>query len=95
MPIPDTLGHKIELFRSSGRVAYHGRGLFVEPNWIAILTGQGIWPERYDPLADVLDVEDLRRRLRHMKALIAEAATQMPTHRDFIRQNCEAGERRP
>ncbi len=90
MPIPDTLAHKIDLFRSSGRVAYTGRELFVEPNWISVLMGQGIFPERYDPLADSVGVENARLRLGQMKAMIAQAAMAAPTHEQFIAQNCRA-----
>ncbi len=90
MAIPDSLRYKIELFRRSGRVAYLGRELFVEPNWVAVMTGQGILPDRYDPLADILDTADIQNRLSRMRAAIRQIAVTAPTHAQFIAQNCRA-----
>ena len=90
MAIPDSLAHKIDLFRASGRIAYLGRELFVDPNWLAVLTGQGVVPERYDPLADLLDVEDTRSRLRQMRNAIRQAAEAAPTLGQYIAQHCRA-----
>jgi tryptophan halogenase len=90
MTIPDSLAYKIELFRRSGRVAYLGRELFVEQSWLSVLTGQGIFPERYDPLADVMPLNDLKLRLGHMKTLVSQAAAAAPTHRQFVERNCPA-----
>ncbi|HEX4862135.1 MAG TPA: tryptophan halogenase family protein [Rhizomicrobium sp.] len=90
MEIPDSLRYRIELFRSNGRVTFSDRELFVESNWLSVLTGQHVWPRRYDPLVDSLDVDETRRRLGNMKALIAQTAAAMPTHEDFIAANCRA-----
>jgi tryptophan halogenase len=90
MEIPDSLRHKIDLFRSSGRVAFLDSELFVESNWLAILTGQNIWPERYDALVDVLEVEDVRARLSTMRTAILRTAEGMPTHEDYIGHHCRA-----
>ena len=56
MDIPDTLAYKIRQFRNSGRVVKYGGDLFAAPNWIAVLMGQDVWPERYDTLVDQRDV---------------------------------------
>ena len=90
MTIPDTLRHKIELFRSRGSVALYDEELFILTNWLAILTGQDIMPARYDPLVDVLDVEELRRHLRQTRASIIASVNALPSHRDFISRNCKA-----
>jgi tryptophan halogenase len=90
MEIPDSLRYRIELFRSNGRVTFSDRELFVESNWLSILTGQMIWPRRYDPLVDVTDVAEIRQRLQRVKMLIEQTAAAMPTHEDFIAKNCRA-----
>ena len=66
MDIPDALDYRINLFRSSGRVAFDDRELFVEPNWLSVFVGQGIWPRRYDPLTDVLPIDAVSAHLAHM-----------------------------
>ncbi len=90
MAIPDTLRHKIELFRSRGRVALYDDELFITTNWLAVLMGQEIEPRGHEPTVDVRDREDLRRRILGMRALIRQAAEAMPSHRDFIERHCRA-----
>jgi tryptophan 7-halogenase len=90
MDIPDALKYRIELFRSSGRVAFQLQELFVEPNWLSVFIGQDIWPRRYDPLADVLPMDAVRSELERMRALIRQTAEAMPTHAEFIAQHCRA-----
>jgi len=90
MPIPDALRHKIELFRSRGHVAAYDEEFFILANWLAVLVGQGISPEHYDPLVDVLDFESLKGQLLGQKAAIRASVNAMPSHRDFIAQYCRA-----
>ncbi len=95
MPIPDTLAYKIEQFKSSGRVVPYGGDLFAKASWLAVMMGQGIWPERYDPLVDQHDVNDLRRNMHAMKALIRRGAAMAPMHRAFIEKHCRAEQMGP
>ncbi len=90
MDVPDALMYRINLFRSSGRVAFHTQELFVEPNWLSIFIGQGIWPRRYDPLADILPIDSVRTQLQRLSTLIRQTADAMPTHAGFIAEHCQA-----
>jgi tryptophan halogenase len=90
MEVPDSLRYRMNLFRSSGRVAFEDRELFVEPNWLSVFIGQGIWPRRYDPLADVLPIDSVRAELQRLRTLIRQTAEAMPTHADFIAKHCPA-----
>jgi tryptophan halogenase len=90
MEIPDTLRYCIELFRSSGRVAFRDQDLFVESNWLSVLIGQGIWPRRHDPLADIWPIESVRAHMQRMKNSIRQTADAMPAHADFIARNCRS-----
>ena len=54
MDVPDSLRHKMELFRQRGRVVTYKDGLFLEPSWLAVYFGQRVMPTGYDPLADAL-----------------------------------------
>jgi tryptophan halogenase len=88
MRIPDTLAHKIAHFRNRGRIAQFDQDLFGEASWIAVMTGQNIWPERYDPLADALDPNEIRRRLAAIRDEIRRTVDAMPTHEAFLAKNC-------
>ncbi len=90
MPIPDPLRHKMELFRNRGRVARFDGQLFAEPSWVAVFMGQGVVPQHHDPMAEVMDLDEVRKRLQRLRALVAETAEGMPTHRAFIDRTCKA-----
>ena len=90
MPIPDTLAYRIDQFRNSGRVVRYGAELFVATSWLAVLMGQDIWPERYDPLVDQQDLEELRRNLHEMRTVIRRTAEAAPQHADYIARHCRA-----
>ncbi len=84
MPIPETLNYRINLFRSSGRVAFYDKELFVEPNWLSLFIGQRCWPRRFDPLANIQSLADTQLQLAHLKEQISRTAQSMPSHQQFI-----------
>ena len=90
MEIPDALTYRINLFRSSGRVAFEDHELFVEPNWLSVFIGQGIWPRRYDPLADVVPIDSTRNQMARLRTLTRQTAEAMPSHAGFIAEHCQA-----
>ena len=87
MDIPDTLAYKIHQFKCSGRVVKYGNDLFAVPNWLAVLMGQGIWPERYDTLVDQRDPADILANLQTIRAAIRRAAEASPRHEEYIEQH--------
>ena len=90
MDIPDSLRHKMELFRRRGRVVTYKDGLFLEPSWLAVYLGQRVMPEGYDPMADAADAGELERTLRAVRERIQTAVVRMPTHEDFLKRYCPA-----
>ncbi len=90
MQIPDTLRHKIELFREAGRVFRYEDELFSRPSWVAVLLGQHIVPERCDPIIATLPAADVRESLDSMRAAMSQAAQAMPSHEEFIARYCRA-----
>src|SRR5690606_27943441 len=90
MDIPETLRHKIDLFRAHGRVFRYEDELFAEPNWVAVLLGQKVIPESYDPLADGVDIDAVRRHLSHIRDIIRQTVEAMPTHSAYLRKYCAA-----
>ncbi len=88
MPLPDTLRHKIDVWRACGRVAQYADESFHEPSWVSIFLGQQCMPERYDPLVDGLSDDHLRRGMAQRREAIRRAVAQMPAHRDFLIRYC-------
>jgi tryptophan halogenase len=80
MPIPETLESKIDLFARCARLAMFDEEHFGEDSWISLFLGQNVLPQDYDPLADVLDLEETRTALRRMRTLIQDAVNTLPAH---------------
>lgn len=84
MPIPESLQDRLDLFRSKGRILRQDDELFDVDNWAAVLLGQNIMPDYWDPMADTLPVADLARHLEGMSTLMDKAAESLPRHSDYI-----------
>jgi tryptophan halogenase len=90
MAIPDSLRHKIDLFRSRARIARFDDQLFAEPSWLAVFLGQGIQAQDYDRLADAPALSDVAGKLAGVRAGIHHLASRLPTHEQFIAATCRA-----
>ena len=88
MSIPDTLRHKIELFRTAARVFRYEEELFSKPSWVAVLLGQNVMPKQHDPIVASLPHAMVHESLESMRQAMAAAARAMPSHEEFIRRYC-------
>lgn len=88
MAIPDSLQHKIDHFRSRGRLVSDGPELFGPASWLAVHVGQLNLPERHDALVDLRPV-DGDGVLSRIHAAMVQAAQAMPRHEEFIRKHCD------
>lgn len=90
LEIPDTLRHRMELFRQSGRVTTREDDLFKEPAWVQVLLGQGVVPQGRHPLADALPADQLDQFLSLARGHAAQVANRMPAHQAYIAAHCAA-----
>lgn len=90
MEVPESLQHKIKLFRAAGRVYRYNEELFDRHSWVAVFLGQNVMPERVDPIVQSLPRTEVVRSVRSMQTAMAEAAERMPPHEEFIRRYCPA-----
>ena len=84
MSIPDSLAHRIALFRSSGQVVRNADELFAEPGWWQVMVGQGITPNDYHKLADSLTDSQLREHLLKIRHFVEKALNATPSHQTLI-----------
>jgi tryptophan halogenase len=84
MEVPDTLRHKIELFRQNGRVFRYNDELFDIPSWVAVMLGQGVTPEGHDPLVDAMPDRDVLRAMAELAQSYEQAARRLPLASEFI-----------
>ena len=90
MVIPNSLKEKMDLFRTNGRILRFNDELFTELGWLQVMWGQGLRPEGYNPLADLLSAEQLQEFLDIASRHARHVAHQMPLHQQFIAANCAA-----
>jgi tryptophan 7-halogenase len=90
MAVPESLSRRIDLFRNRGRVFRHDDELFAETSWIAVMLGQGVTPQGWDPLADALDPAQLQQMLDRIRATFRRAAEAMPDHAAWLARHAPA-----
>ncbi|TGX54156.1 tryptophan 7-halogenase [Sphingomonas gei] len=90
MAIPERLAEKMRVFRSHGRAFRENEELFNDTSWFAVMHGQLLRPQGFDPVAEVMRLDETRARLAHIREAVGNSADYMPKHRDFIQENCAA-----
>ena len=86
LPMPDGTAYKLAMFRESGRVFREHNEVFTETSWLAVMTGKGVRPRRYHPVADTLPDAETLARLADIRAVIAETAQALPRQDDYLAQ---------
>ena len=94
MEIPDSLAHKIELFRETGRVFRKNEELFVENSWVQVMMGQGITPQSYHPVATKLSDAELAHLLAGLRDSVLKTVAGLPDHQAYVAQYCGTQEAR-
>ncbi|HEY6123765.1 MAG TPA: tryptophan halogenase family protein [Steroidobacteraceae bacterium] len=92
MKLPDTLEHRIRLFRERAHVWQRDGEIFRTDSWIQVMLYQGIWPEHYHYLATAMPDQDLVKFLEGMRSTINRAVDQMPTHQEFLDRYARASD---
>ena len=90
MAVPDTLTHKMELYRSHGRLLRIDDELFAELAWLQVMQGQNLVPQGYHPLVDLQSEADTQAYLESVREVIAKCVEVMPDHAAYIAKNCAA-----
>lgn len=88
MDIPDSLQHRLDLFRDTGRVFETELDIFRENSWVQVMLGQGIEPRSYHPIVDMMDEQELRQFMQLQRQKVDHVLHQLPTHREFIDGYC-------
>jgi tryptophan 7-halogenase len=87
---PQSLQERLDLFQSHGRILRENYELFPTQSWLYVFVGQNVLPGSDDPMADAMDPHAIRDTLTHVREVVSKCADAMPTHEDFIAQNCSA-----
>ena len=90
MPIPDSLAHKIEVFKSQGHVVMYDQESFEQASWLSMYNGFNVMPKRFDMRAKNMSSVIIMQNLQQMKMSMQTAAKQAISHQEFINQHCKA-----
>ncbi|MFT5085285.1 MAG: tryptophan halogenase, partial [Lentisphaeria bacterium] len=88
MDIPKTLARRIELFQQCGRVFREDVDLFGENSWTQVMMGQGITPEQYHPIADMMSKAELDLFLNGIKTAVEKTVGLLPAHNQYLSSYC-------
>ena len=84
MPVPESLAYRRELFSKAGRIALLENETFLPASWLAIYAGMQAWPDRYEPVVDLLGGADMDARFESMRASIRRSVETLPAHATFL-----------
>ena len=90
MAVPDSLTHKMELFRETGRVFRKNEELFAENSWVQVMMGQGIRPQSYHPVAAKLRPQELEHLLTTLRDQVSRTVAALPDHGAYVARYCGA-----
>ncbi|WP_291845066.1 tryptophan halogenase family protein [Maricaulis sp.] len=90
MPVPPGLAEKYRIFEGYGRIFRENDESVNDTSWFAVMIGQGLRPRAFDPVAECLSEDETRRRLAQIRQAMQASSDHMPTHADFIANNCAA-----
>jgi tryptophan 7-halogenase len=81
---PESLIHRVELFRETGKLAFYEADPVRAHQWIQWMTNFGVWPRRCDPLIADWSAEELKRRMDQVARTIKAEVAHMPKHDDLL-----------
>lgn len=90
MEIPDSLQHRLDLFKKTGRIFQQAGDVFAENSWSQVMLGQGLIPEHYHPIVDMMSDDELEQFLKNISMSVEQTVSQLPSHQQFLSQYCPA-----
>jgi tryptophan halogenase len=84
------IAQRIRLFKETGRVFKVPNELFGENSWTQVMLGQGIMPEQYHPIVELMSEQELSHFLSQIKQQNQRLVAQLPSHHTFLQSYCPA-----
>jgi tryptophan halogenase len=90
MEIPDSLTHRMAMFRENGYAWPDDVSLFRVDSWVQVMMGQGLMPKQHHAAGRVLATDGLKQQMMALKKMIDNTVSQLPEHGEFIKTYCPA-----
>ncbi len=88
MAIPNSLKHRLDMFKKNGRIFKHGEELFAETSWVQVMMGQGLIPDNYHISADTMSERELANFLNSIRDHNIKTVAAMPKHYEYLNHYC-------
>lgn len=88
LEIPQSLAHKIALFKQTGRVFLDDGDIFRVDSWVQVMLGQRLKPQDYHHIAETMTEAELAKFLAGLKQQIDQAVEKLPDHEAFVTHYC-------
>lgn len=88
MDIPESLAHRIELFKETGRVFQAAGDVFGENSWTQVMLGQGVSPLRYHHIVDMMQKDELIQFIHQQESRVENILEALPSHQKFLEAYC-------
>lgn len=88
MSVPEDLQHRIQLFKENGKANQVEGELFRLDSWTQVMLGQGIIPESYHPIVDLMPEQQLQHFLQSIASDVDKKIAILSPHGDFVKQFC-------
>jgi tryptophan 7-halogenase len=88
MQVPQSLTHRMALFRETARVFRRNEELFQENSWVQVMMGQGIMPAAHHPIAAKLSDAEVAKLLGMIRDKIAQTVAALPEHHAYVAHYC-------
>jgi tryptophan halogenase len=82
--LPEGLAQRLAMYRATGRIVQRRPELFTDLDWFWILEGAGVVPRDYDPLVDLVDIEQVKRAMLAISQKVSADVNAAPTHDSFF-----------
>lgn len=80
----DELKHKMNLFKTRGKLAFNEYETWMPGAWISLLLGNDYWPEKHDTLLSDCKLEIIVNRLSQMRMAYSDLAAQLADENEFL-----------
>lgn len=86
MDVPDSLQHRIDVYRNCGRVVMRDGELVEHMNWATLFDAGNIIPTQYDVVTRGIPETLIQQHLNSVRETFIQAAKAAPTYQSWIKQ---------
>ncbi len=82
--LSEMLIEKLDVFQASGRLVKYEEDNIASSQWLSLLLGMNVWPDRYDPVVDNFSSEQLRQASEMLSERIQLVVANMQPHEIYL-----------